>query len=105
MMRARQDRLSPVYTYFVAQLRCQLTEYLTELSGKRLHACDGFFVNTPDIWAATAARQPGGVPSASRLAMLSPSWGVYSGYSSARTHRRGPVAGVPGFGEIPVSSA
>ena len=72
------------YTYFTwRNSKDELTEYLTELSGP-LAACmrPNFFANTPDILHEYL--QHGGVPAfkirAVLAAMLSPSWGIYSGY-------------------------
>jgi starch synthase (maltosyl-transferring) len=72
------------YTYFTwRNTAAELTEYLTELSGPAApYMRPNFFVNTPDILcqylqhagpAAFAVR-------AVLAAMLTPSWGVYSGY-------------------------
>jgi starch synthase (maltosyl-transferring) len=72
------------YTYFTwRNSAAELTEYLRELSGPAAaYMRPNFFVNTPDI--LTEYLQHGG-PAAFRVravlaAMLSPSWGVYSGY-------------------------
>ncbi len=72
------------YTYFTwRNTAAELTDYLTELSGPAApYMRPNFFVNTPDILcqylqhagpAAFAVR-------AVLAAMLTPSWGVYSGY-------------------------
>ena len=72
------------YTYFTwRNTATELTDYLTELSGPAApYMRPNFFVNTPDILcqylqhagpAAFAVR-------AVLAAMLTPSWGVYSGY-------------------------
>jgi starch synthase (maltosyl-transferring) len=72
------------YTYFTwRNTTAELTEYLTELAGPAAaYMRPNFFVNTPDILSAYL--QHAG-PAAFRVravlaAMLSPSWGVYSGY-------------------------
>ncbi|MGH8866939.1 MAG: maltotransferase domain-containing protein [Actinomycetes bacterium] len=72
------------YTYFTwRNERWELEEYLRELSGPAAaYMRPNFFVNTPDILHAYL--QYGG-PAAFKIravlaAMLSPSWGVYSGY-------------------------
>ncbi|MDQ1704453.1 MAG: hypothetical protein QOF18_819 [Frankiaceae bacterium] len=72
------------YTYFTwRNERWELEEYLTELSRDTVDFLrPNFFVNTPDILHAYL--QYGGPPAfkirAVLAAMLSPSWGVYSGY-------------------------
>jgi starch synthase (maltosyl-transferring) len=72
------------YTYFTwRNERWELEEYLTELSTETVDFLrPNFFVNTPDILHAYL--QYGGPPAfkirAVLAAMLSPSWGVYSGY-------------------------
>jgi starch synthase (maltosyl-transferring) len=72
------------YTYFTwRNERWELEEYLTELSQDSADFLrPNFFVNTPDILHAYL--QYGGPPAfkirAVLAAMLSPSWGVYSGY-------------------------
>jgi starch synthase (maltosyl-transferring) len=72
------------YTYFTWRNTAQeLTDYLRELSGPAAaYMRPNFFVNTPDI--LTAYLQHGGPPAfrvrAVLAAMLSPTWGVYSGY-------------------------
>jgi starch synthase (maltosyl-transferring) len=72
------------YTYFTwRNTKDELTEYLTELSGKAApYMRPNFFANTPDILHEYL--QHGG-PTAFRIravlaAMLSPTWGIYSGY-------------------------
>jgi starch synthase (maltosyl-transferring) len=72
------------YTYFTwRNTAAELTEYLQELSGPAAaYMRPNFFVNTPDILSRYL--QHAG-PSAFRVravlaAMLTPSWGVYSGY-------------------------
>ena len=72
------------YTYFTwRNSAAELTEYLTELAGPAA-ACmrPNFFVNTPDILGEYLQHAD---PAAFRVravlaSMLSPSWGVYSGY-------------------------
>jgi len=72
------------YTYFTwRNSAAELAEYLTELSGPAAtYMRPNFFVNTPDILgeylqhAASSAFKVRAV----LAAMLSPSWGVYSGY-------------------------
>jgi starch synthase (maltosyl-transferring) len=72
------------YTYFTwRNERWELEEYLTELAGEAAdYMRPNFFVNTPDILHAYL--QYGGPPAfkirAVLAAMMSPSWGVYSGY-------------------------
>ena len=72
------------YTYFTWRTtKDELTEYLTELSGPAsAYMRPNFFANTPDILHEYL--QHGGVPAfkirAVLAAMLSPSWGIYSGY-------------------------
>jgi starch synthase (maltosyl-transferring) len=72
------------YTYFTwRNSSSELTEYLRELSGPAAaYMRPNFFVNTPDI--LTEYLQHGGPPAfrvrAVLAAMLSPTWGVYSGY-------------------------
>ncbi len=72
------------YTYFTwRNTKDELTEYLTELSGpSAAYMRPNFFANTPDILHEYL--QHGGVPAfkirAVLAAMLSPSWGIYSGY-------------------------
>ena len=73
------------YTYFTwRNAKAELEEYLNELahSESAEHMRPNFFVNTPDILHAYLQR---GGPAAFKVravlaAMLSPSWGVYSGY-------------------------
>jgi starch synthase (maltosyl-transferring) len=72
------------YTYFTWRNSAgELTEYLRELSGPAAaYMRPNFFVNTQDI--LTEYLQHGGPPAfrvrAVLAAMLSPTWGVYSGY-------------------------
>jgi starch synthase (maltosyl-transferring) len=72
------------YTYFTWRTeRWEIEEYLTELSRETVDVLrPNFFVNTPDILHAYL--QYGGPPAfairAVLAALLSPSWGVYSGY-------------------------
>ena len=72
------------YTYFTWRTtKDELTDYLTELSGEAAaYMRPNFFANTPDILHEYL--QHGGVPAfkirAVLAAMLSPSWGIYSGY-------------------------
>jgi starch synthase (maltosyl-transferring) len=72
------------YTYFTwRNTKDELTGYLTELSGPAAASMrPNFFANTPDILHEYL--QHGGVPAfkirAVLAAMLSPSWGIYSGY-------------------------
>jgi starch synthase (maltosyl-transferring) len=72
------------YTYFTwRNSAAELTEYMLELAGPAAaYMRPNFFVNTPDILSGYL--QHAG-PAAFRVratlaAMLSPSWGVYSGY-------------------------
>jgi starch synthase (maltosyl-transferring) len=72
------------YTYFTWRNTVEeLTSYLTELSGpESAYMRPNFFANTPDILHAYL--QYGGVAAfrirAVLASMLSPSWGIYSGY-------------------------
>ncbi len=72
------------YTYFTWRNRVDdLTAYLRELSGDAAaYMRPNFFTNTPDI--LNEYLQHGGVPAfkirAVLAAMLSPTWGIYSGY-------------------------
>jgi len=72
------------YTYFTwRNSKEELTEYMLELSGPAAAFMrPNFFANTPDILHAYL--QHGGPPAfrirAVLAAMLSPSWGIYSGY-------------------------
>jgi starch synthase (maltosyl-transferring) len=72
------------YTYFTWRNGAdELTEYAEELSGPAAaYMRPNFFVNTPDILHAYL--QYGGLPAfrirAVLASMLSPTWGVYSGY-------------------------
>ncbi|MFL1381107.1 MULTISPECIES: alpha-1,4-glucan--maltose-1-phosphate maltosyltransferase [unclassified Nocardiopsis] len=72
------------YTYFTwRNTRDELTDYLTELSRETAHYLrPNFFANTPDI--LNAYLQDGGRPAfeirAVLAALLSPTWGIYSGY-------------------------
>jgi len=72
------------YTYFTWRVTAaELEEYMSELSGPAAaYMRPNFFTNTPDILHAYL--QHGG-PAAFKVravlaAMLSPSWGIYSGY-------------------------
>jgi starch synthase (maltosyl-transferring) len=72
------------YTYFTwRNTAAEITEYLRELSGPAaVYMRPNFFVNTPDILSDYL--QYGGPPAfrvrAVLAALLSPSWGIYSGY-------------------------
>jgi starch synthase (maltosyl-transferring) len=71
------------YTYFTWRTgKWELTEYLHELVGAADYMRPNFFVNTPDILHASL--QYGGPPMfairAVLASLLSPTWGVYSGY-------------------------
>ena len=72
------------YTYFTWRNGVsELTEYMRELSGDAaVYMRPNFFTNTPDI--LNEYLQHGGVPAfkirAVLAAMLSPTWGIYSGY-------------------------
>ena len=72
------------YTYFTwRNSAAELTAYLRELSGPAAaYMRPNFFINTPDILHEYL--QHGGPPAfkvrAVLAAMLSPSWGIYSGY-------------------------
>ena len=72
------------YTYFTwRNTAAELTEYLTELSGPAApYMRPNFFVNTPDILCQYLqhAGPPAFAVRAVLAAMLTPSWGVYSGY-------------------------
>jgi starch synthase (maltosyl-transferring) len=85
MMRAlAQVGFHQSYTYFTWRNGVwELTEYMRELSGETApYMRPNFFANTPDI--LTEYLQHGGVPAfkirAVLAAMLSPTWGIYSGY-------------------------
>ncbi|MFW6092128.1 MAG: maltotransferase domain-containing protein [Actinomycetota bacterium] len=71
------------YTYFTwKNSKPELEDYLTELRDSAPHMRPNLFVNTPDI--LNAYLQYGG-PAAFRIratlaAMLSPTWGMYSGF-------------------------
>ena len=72
------------YTYFTwRNTAAELTEYLLELAGPAAaYMRPNFFVNTPDILCQYLQHAP---PAAFAVravlaAMLTPSWGVYSGY-------------------------
>jgi starch synthase (maltosyl-transferring) len=75
------------YTYFTwRNTAAELTEYLLELAGPAAaYMRPNFFVNTPDILCQYL--QHAGLPAfavrAVLAAMMSPSWGVYSGYELA----------------------
>ncbi len=72
------------YTYFTWRNTAEeLTEYLTDLAGRDAAIMrPNFFTNTPDI--LNAYLQYGGPPAfkirAVLASMLSPTWGIYSGY-------------------------
>jgi starch synthase (maltosyl-transferring) len=72
------------YTYFTWRNNArELTEYMRELTGEAAaYMRPNFFTNTQDI--LTEYLQHGGVPAfkirAVLAAMLSPTWGIYSGY-------------------------
>jgi starch synthase (maltosyl-transferring) len=72
------------YTYFTwRNTVAELTEYLTELSGPAAaYMRPNFFVNTPDILCGYLqhANQAAFRVRAALAALLSPTWGVYSGY-------------------------
>jgi starch synthase (maltosyl-transferring) len=72
------------YTYFTwRNTGGELTEYLTELAGPAAaYMRPNFFVNTPDILCQYLqhAGPPAFAVRAVLASMLSPSWGVYSGY-------------------------
>jgi starch synthase (maltosyl-transferring) len=78
-----QIGFSQSYTYFTWRTaKWELEEYGRELVGAADYMRPNFFVNTPDILHASL--QYGG-PAMFRIravlaAMMSPSWGVYSGY-------------------------
>jgi starch synthase (maltosyl-transferring) len=72
------------YTYFTwRNTAAELTEYMTELAGTAAaYMRPNFFVNTPDI-LCQYLQHAGPTAFAVRAvlaSMLSPSWGVYSGY-------------------------
>jgi starch synthase (maltosyl-transferring) len=72
------------YTYFTWRNTAgELTEYAAQLAGESAHYMrPNFFVNTPDILCQYLqhAGPPAFAVRAVLAAMLSPSWGVYSGY-------------------------
>ena len=97
------------YTYFTWRTaRWELEEYGRELVAAADYMRPNFFVNTPDILHASL--QHGGPPMfrirAVLAALMSPSWGVYSGYE---LYEHLPVRegsrGVPGLGEVPAAAA
>ncbi len=74
---------SQSYTYFTWRTeKWELEEYGRELVGAAWHMRPNFFTNTPDILHASL--QYGGPPAfrlrAVLASMMSPNWGVYSGY-------------------------
>jgi starch synthase (maltosyl-transferring) len=72
------------YTYFTWRNTVEeLTEYLTELTGEAAaYMRPNFFANTPDILNEYLQHggQAGFVIRAVLASMLSPAWGIYSGY-------------------------
>jgi starch synthase (maltosyl-transferring) len=72
------------YTYFTwRNTAAELTEYMTELAGPAAaYMRPNFFVNTPDILCQYLQHEgpPAFAVRAVLASMLSPSWGVYSGY-------------------------
>ncbi len=98
------------YTYFTwRNSAAELSDYLRELSGPAAaYMRPNFFANTPDILHEYL--QHGGPPAfkirAVLASMLSPSWGIYSGYELCE-NTPGPPGqrGIPGFGEVPVPPA
>ena len=97
------------YTYFTWRTgKQELQEYMLELVEAAPYMRPNFFVNTPDILHASL--QYGGPPAfktrAVLAALLSPSWGVYSGLRAVRA-RRGAAGqrGVPRLGEVPGARA
>ncbi len=71
------------YTYFTwRNTAAELTQYLADLQAAAAYMRPNFFVNTPDILSPYLRYAP---PSAFRVravlaSMLTPSWGVYSGF-------------------------
>ena len=98
------------YTYFTwRNTAAEITDYARELAGPAAaYMRPNFFANTPDILHEYL--QHGGPPAfkirAVLAAMLSPSWGIYSGYELSE-NEPGPAGqrGVPGLGEVPVPAA
>ena len=97
------------YTYFTWRTaKWELEEYGRELVAAADYMRPNFFVNTPDILHASL--QYGG-PAMFKIravlaAMLSPSWGVYSGYELFEHLPVRPGArGVPGQREVPAAPA
>jgi starch synthase (maltosyl-transferring) len=84
MHKLAQIGFTQSYTYFTwRNAKWELEEYLRELAGPAAdYMRPNFFVNTPDILHAYL--QYGGEPAfkvrAVLAALMSPSWGVYSGY-------------------------
>ena len=84
------------YTYFTWRNNAEeLTEYLRELADETApYMRPNFFANTPDILHEYL--QQGGRPAfeirAVLAAMLSPTWGIYSGFELCENSRYGPVA-------------
>jgi len=75
------------YTYFTwRNSAAELTEYGQELAGPAAaYMRPNFFVNTPDILSGYLQHAPPAAFAARAVlaAMMSPSWGVYSGYELA----------------------
>ena len=76
---------SQSYTYFTwRNNKRELMDYINELNAAPISWFfrPNFFVNTPDInpWYLQGAGRPGFVIRAALAAMLSGSWGMYSGY-------------------------
>jgi starch synthase (maltosyl-transferring) len=71
------------YTYFTWRTaKAELTEYMTELVGSVDFLRPNFFVNTPDILPVHLQQGSPAVfaSRAALAALLSPTWGVYSGF-------------------------
>ena len=97
------------YTYFTwRNAKAELEEYVDELVESADYMRPNFFVNTPDI-LHEYLQQAGPAAFAIRAvlaAMLSPTWGVYSGYELFE-HAAGAAGqrGVPRLGEVPAAPA
>ena len=85
MYRLAKVGFTQSYTYFTwRNSKRDMTEYLTELSHPPVSDCfrPNFFVNTPDInpYFLQTSGRPGFLIRAALAALLSGSWGMYSGF-------------------------
>ena len=103
---SRSSGFTQSYTYFTwRNEKWEIEEYLTELTQTEMaqYFRPNFFANTPDILHEYL--QAGGPPAFKiRLvlaALLSPSYGIYSGYELfENVPRQGRQRGVPRLGEV-----